>query len=89
MSTVFVNKDRIPSSSHNATGEDENGMFWPANTRFQTISKERERFNRKRASEYRSDYKHLVFVEQVGGEEVLVMMNEQFFKDHFVREDVA
>ena len=89
MSAVFVNTDRIPSSSHNATGEDENGMFWPAHTRFQALPLARERFHRKCASEYRTDHKTLVFVEQIGGEEVVVMMDEQFFKAHFVKENVA
>jgi hypothetical protein len=83
MSDVFVNKDRVPSSSHNATGEDEQGFFWPAGTRFCPASKATE----KRYKKYCGDYANKVFLRQIGGEEVVVAMDEWFFKAHFVKEE--
>jgi hypothetical protein len=79
---TFVLKDRIPSSSHNATGEDENGMFWPSGTRFKKLPPERTKFWTTRYG----DYVGKVFLEQIGGEEVVVVVDEAFFKAHFVQE---
>jgi hypothetical protein len=75
---ILTLKVRIPSSSHNAFS-DENGMHWPAGTKFKRLDKRREAW--WRSQHY--DHNELVFIEQIGGEEVLVAMTQKKFSEVF------
>ena len=79
MLKIYTLKVRIPSSSHNATGEDEQGMFWPAGTQFRRIKPRVEAWYKRKNSEYAEH----VFLEQIGGEEVTVAMKRQQFAEVF------
>ena len=83
---IFVNKDRVASTSHNATGEDEQGFFWPEGTRFKLLQGGVADFFKAVKFYGRTLPKGAVVLEQVGAEEVRCVCKEQFFKEHFVRE---
>lgn len=68
----------IPSGSHNAPYSAELGPHWPAGQRF--------RFPKSRQSQLRRLYRKSdceSFVEQVGGEEVLVVVRNDRFQELF------
>ncbi len=65
MKRILTLKVTIPSSSHNAPFSAELGSHWPAGTRFRMLSKAEQRY-------FQRSYGDAIFVEQVGGEEVIL-----------------
>jgi len=79
MLKIYTLKVRIPSSSHNATGEDEQGMFWPVGTQFKRLAPRTQAYIRRKYN----DYSDRVLLEQIGGEEVTVAMTKEQFRRVF------
>jgi hypothetical protein len=72
---IYEIKEQIKSTSHNAPFTIEDGYHWPKGARFQTISSRRAAFYKRRYSALVG--KKGIVLEQIGGEEVVVLVNEQ------------
>ena len=74
-------KKTIPSNSHNAPFNAEHGSHWPEGQRFKLLPPARQR-------SIRAFYNHCIrpgctVVEQIGGEEVLVVIDNAKFRELF------
>lgn len=69
----------IPSSSHNAPYSEELGEHWPVGQKFKLLGKQRQESIRKF---YRTKPTSTA-IEQIGGEEVLVMIPNDLFVELF------
>ena len=77
--TILTLAKTIPSGSHNAPYSAELGPHWPAGQRFRLIAKSRQ--PQLRRLYRKSDVE--TFIEQVGGEEVLVVLPTARFPELF------
>ena len=76
---ILTLQKTIPSGSHNAPWNETDGSHWPAGQRFRLLSKRKQvavrQFHRLSDSS--------TAVEQVGGEEVLVVVSNSRFQELF------
>ena len=78
-------KRTVPSFSHNAPCNEEFGSHWPAGQRFDLLPTRKQ--NNIRNFYYNGVDKGLVFLEQVGGEEVLLALAPDKILDWFESEE--
>ena len=76
---ILTLKKTIPSHSHNAPFSAELGPHWPAGQRFRLLPKSRQ--PQLRRLYRKSDL--VSFLEQVGGEEVLLVVSHDRFPEWF------